>query len=152
MGCFEPAHFLNPHPQTVACMENMGQWRSWSNQTLKPMKIAVIGAGWAGGAAAYELSKHHHVTLFEASRQVGGRARQVRNTPFGYPTDNGQHILLGAYDHTLKIMSELGLDLHDAFHHLELSILNAERTFEIQVWPLPAPLHLLGAILSGRGF
>ena len=45
------------------------------------MNIAVVGAGWAGVAAAYQLSKDHQVTLFEASRQVGGRARRVRNTP-----------------------------------------------------------------------
>ena len=49
-------------------------------------------------------------------------------------------------------MGELGLDLHEAFHHLELSILSAERTYQLKAWPLPAPLHLLGAILSSRGF
>ena len=36
------------------------------------MKIAVIGSGIAGNVAAYELSKTHEVTMFEANNYVGG--------------------------------------------------------------------------------
>ncbi len=36
------------------------------------MKIAVIGTGIAGNVAAYELSRDHEVTVYEASDYVGG--------------------------------------------------------------------------------
>lgn len=40
-------------------------------------RIAVIGAGISGLAAAYELSPHHNVTLYEAAPRLGGHARTV---------------------------------------------------------------------------
>ena len=58
--------------------------------------IAVIGAGWAGCAAAVELATAgHNITLYESSRTLGGRARAVDIN--GQLLDNGQHILLGAH-------------------------------------------------------
>ena len=40
-------------------------------------KTAIIGGGWAGLAAAVELaSAGVDVTLFEAAKQLGGRARR----------------------------------------------------------------------------
>jgi predicted NAD/FAD-binding protein len=38
-------------------------------------RIAVIGAGISGMAAAHELAKDHSVVLFEAERRLGGHAR-----------------------------------------------------------------------------
>lgn len=40
-------------------------------------RIAIIGGGVSGMAAAYELSPHRNVTLFEASTRLGGHARTV---------------------------------------------------------------------------
>ena len=41
-------------------------------------QIAVVGGGWAGCTAAVELTQAgHHVTLFEAARTLGGRARRI---------------------------------------------------------------------------
>ena len=62
------------------------------------MKIAVIGAGWAGMAAAVQLAqtRQHQVSVFEASRTLGGRARALDlPLPDGQTltADNGQHIL-----------------------------------------------------------
>ena len=65
--------------------------------------VAVIGSGWAGCAAAVELARAgFKVTLFEAARTLGGRARRVETD--GKQLDNGQHILLGAYSETLRLM------------------------------------------------
>ncbi|WP_296418893.1 NAD(P)/FAD-dependent oxidoreductase [Pseudooctadecabacter sp.] len=40
-----------------------------------PKRIAVIGAGISGMAAAHELAKDHRVVLFEAEQRLGGHAR-----------------------------------------------------------------------------
>src|SRR5665647_2867977 len=83
----------------------------WSETPARPqeMKIAIIGAGWAGCAAAVEATRlGHQVTLFEASRSAGGRARRVAATISGQPLslDNGQHILIGGYSETLRLMTD----------------------------------------------
>jgi squalene-associated FAD-dependent desaturase len=71
--------------------------------------LAVIGAGWAGLAAAVEgVRAGWSVTLFETADQAGGRAREVRSD--GLVLDNGQHILIGAYVETLRLMREVGVD------------------------------------------
>lgn len=74
----------------------------------------VVGGGWAGLAAAVELVQHDvPVTLFEASRQLGGRARCVR---FGaLRVDNGQHLMTGAYRGMLGLMRRLGIAEEDIF-------------------------------------
>ena len=77
------------------------------------MKVAVIGAGWAGCAAAVEATRlGHRVTLFDSARVAGGRARRVDSSLSGQPLalDNGQHILIGAYTETLRLMQTLGVD------------------------------------------
>ena len=50
----------------------------------------------------------HAVTLYEMAEQPGGRAREVRVD--GLTLDNGQHILIGAYAQTLRLMREVGVD------------------------------------------
>ncbi|HNK04679.1 MAG TPA: FAD-dependent oxidoreductase, partial [Accumulibacter sp.] len=56
------------------------------------MRAAIIGGGWAGLSAAVELAKAGvRVTVFEAAKQLGGRARSVEVQ--GQQLDNGQHIL-----------------------------------------------------------
>ncbi len=66
-------------------------------------RIAVIGAGWAGLAAAVEATRlGHHVTLFEMAKHCGGRARSVDFD--GLLLDNGQHIMIGAYSELLRLM------------------------------------------------
>ncbi|RWR05593.1 FAD-dependent oxidoreductase [Sinirhodobacter populi] len=42
-----------------------------------PQKIAIIGGGISGLSAAWLLSGHHQVTLYEASPRLGGHARTV---------------------------------------------------------------------------
>ena len=67
------------------------------------MKLAVVGGGWAGLAAAVRTTEAGHaVTLFEMAAHWGGRAREVAVD--GRALDNGQHILIGAYRRTLALM------------------------------------------------
>ena len=69
-------------------------------------RVAILGAGWAGMAAAVELAdRGADVTVFEAARTLGGRARRV--TLDGLPLDNGLHLLLGAYRDTLATITRV---------------------------------------------
>ncbi len=73
------------------------------------MRLAVIGGGWAGLAAAVEAtSRGHAVTLYEMASGFGGRARRVESGAMAL--DNGQHILIGAYTTTLRLMARVGAD------------------------------------------
>lgn len=78
-------------------------------------RVAVVGGGWAGLAAAVRaLQAGHRVTLFELAQQLGGRARTVpASAPQNAPheaLDNGQHILIGAYRRTLDLMRTVGAE------------------------------------------
>ncbi len=117
-------------------------------------KFAVIGGGWAGCAAAVELARAgHQVTLFEAARNLGGRARAV--TVNGLVLDNGQHILLGAYSATLKMLKQVGIDRRSAFLTLPLQMRYPagapDPGMDFVAPRLPAPLHLAVALLRARG-
>src|SRR5258707_14096714 len=71
-------------------------------------RVAVVGAGYAGLAAAMALVRAGcAVTLFESNRTPGGRARRVEYR--GALLDNGQHLLLGAYRETLALMRGVGV-------------------------------------------
>ena len=87
-------------------------------------RLAVIGAGWGGLAAAVAATRAGwNVTVFEASRSLGGRARSlVVSLPGGGTTllDNGQHILIGAYLETLALMETVGIDPAQALLRLPL--------------------------------
>jgi len=85
------------------------------------MRVAVIGAGWAGLAAAVRATQAGHaVSVFEAAGLPGGRARSD-DTGDG-ATDNGQHILLGGYARTLALMRDVGVDVERALLRLPLSM------------------------------
>ncbi|MDQ0590778.1 hydroxysqualene dehydroxylase HpnE [Variovorax paradoxus] len=115
------------------------------------MKAAVIGAGWAGLACAVEATRlGHAVTLYETAHMAGGRARRVDNM-HGLVLDNGQHILIGAYAATLKLMREMGIDVGQALLRLPLSLRFADGG-GLKLPRLPAPLDLLAGIFTARGW
>jgi len=114
--------------------------------------IAVIGGGWAGCAAAVTLAKAgKRVSLFEAGRTLGGRARRVDID--GRTLDNGQHILLGAYRSTLSLMKTVGIDAERAMLRLPLQMRYpaAADGMDFVAPRLPAPWHMLVALLRATG-
>jgi len=118
-------------------------------------RIAVIGGGWAGLAAAVALRDAGcRVTVFEAGRMPGGRARRVEREDNAM-LDNGQHILLGAYRDTLALMQRLGRDPERLFMRVPLRLQSADGRFRLSIpsflTRLPAPLPALCALLSAHG-
>jgi squalene-associated FAD-dependent desaturase len=111
-------------------------------------RVAVVGAGYAGLAAAVALAARGcAVSLFEANRTPGGRARRVEYR--GTLLDNGQHLLLGAYVETLEYMRIVGADPR-ALLRLPLTLVFPGR-FELRAPRLPAPLHLAVALARAHG-
>jgi len=90
------------------------------------VRLAVVGAGWGGMAAAVRAAQAGHaVTVFEAARTLGGRARSVAAAGAdGQPLalDNGQHILIGAYTECLALMRTVGVDVDAALLRLPLAL------------------------------
>jgi hydroxysqualene dehydroxylase len=123
------------------------------------VKIAVVGAGWAGLTAAVEaVDLGADITLFEATRTPGGRARALNATrPDGLPLilDNGQHILIGAYRETLGLMHRLGVAPEGALQGTPLSLPYPDGSgLQTPAWAArwPAPLDAVAAICTARGW
>jgi squalene-associated FAD-dependent desaturase len=119
------------------------------------MTVAVIGAGWAGLAAAVAATgAGHAVTLIESSRSFGGRARSLPSQmPDGAPVllDNGQHILIGAYTATLQLMRQVGVDPAGVLLRLPLALrFPDDAGLALPDWP--APLDAAWGICSARGW
>lgn len=121
--------------------------------------IAVIGGGCAGlSAAAALVEQGVQVTVFEASSQLGGRARTVavENNSLMHLLDNGQHILLGAYHETLALLKKIGVKEQNALMRLPLQI-NMQTIFANSNFLLksanylPAPLNMLLGLLFSKG-
>jgi squalene-associated FAD-dependent desaturase len=109
-------------------------------------RVAVIGAGWAGLACAMELAAAGRaVTVFEAARQAGGRARRV--DWHGLALDNGQHLMIGAYRETLRLLERLGTAELVERRPLELRLPG----FRLRLPRLPAPLHLAAGLAAAHG-
>lgn len=119
------------------------------------MKVAIIGAGWAGMAAAVRAAQWgHQVTVFESARQLGGRARSLPLTLRDgreVMVDNGQHILIGAYTECLALMRLVGVDPETALLRLPLTLRHADGS-GLRLPKLPAPLDAAVGILGARGW
>jgi squalene-associated FAD-dependent desaturase len=88
------------------------------------------------------------VTVYEAARTLGGRARRV--SLGGTDFDNGQHILLGAYRETLELMRTVGADPDRLLRRMPLEVLFADG-FHLRASRLPHPVNLLVALFAAKG-
>jgi squalene-associated FAD-dependent desaturase len=113
-------------------------------------------------AAVVATKAGHHATVFEASHALGGRARVVSGShastlPDGTPVslDNGQHILIGAYSETLKLMQTVGVNLEKALLRLPLTLQFPDKTgLKLPDWPAPWVVGLDAAwgIATAKGW
>ena len=114
------------------------------------LKVAVVGGGWAGIAAAVELTAAGaQVVLFEAARQLGGRARSV--PLHGETLDNGQHLLLGAYRETLRLMTTVGAEPDQRLKRTTLDLYYPGAGFRLRLPRLPSPFNLAAGLFCVTG-
>ncbi len=131
------------------------------------LNVAVIGGGWAGMAAAVTLAQSGaKVTVYEAARQPGGRARSLdlswpANSAEAGNTagtaeqtteaDNGQHILIGAYAECLRLMQTVGVDIEQALLRKPMTLRYADGSgLQLPSWP--APLDAVAGIATAKGW
>jgi len=111
--------------------------------------VAIIGAGYAGLACAVELARAGvHVTVFERSHTMGGRARVVHKDHH-WRVDNGQHILIGAYSELTRLLRLTGVSPKQ-LAHLPLT-LHVPGRLHLKAASLPAPFHLAVGLLRSKG-
>jgi squalene-associated FAD-dependent desaturase len=111
--------------------------------------VAIIGGGYAGMAAAAVLAQNQvPVTVFEAGRQLGGRARRIDYRDIAL--DNGLHILIGAYTETLRLIELVNPAHANTLLRLPLDW-RVQGEFHLRAANLPAPLHLLLGLLRADG-
>ena len=115
-------------------------------------RVAIVGAGYAGMAAAVTLAAAGvAVTVFESAPVPGGRARRVRISAHGqdHELDNGQHILIGAYGELFRLMRTVGVP-SDALLRIPLEIRHTQGFRLRRLW-LPGALGLVGGLALARG-
>jgi len=122
-------------------------------------KVIIVGAGWAGLSAAVTLAQHGvKVILLEAAPQAGGRARNIAfngNASFSDQCylDNGQHLLLGAYQQTLALLQSIGVSENSVFTRkpLRLWIESSNAGIDLKLNNLAYPLNLMLAFITAKG-
>jgi len=114
-------------------------------------RVAVIGAGWAGLAAAVQaVDLGAEVTVIEMAAHPGGRARSV-DIADGMRLDNGQHILIGAYSETLRLMRMIGVDPSRVMQRRRLELLYPDGS-GLALPPGPVHLAFAWAVATARGW
>ncbi len=111
-------------------------------------RVAIVGGGLAGLAAAVALAdRGFEITLFEARRQLGGRAGSFWDAEADAWVDHCQHVSLGCCTNLADFCARTGLAevlRHDRTLHF-FGPDGQQRDVSASRW-LPAPLHLLPAL------
>jgi uncharacterized protein len=106
------------------------------------MKLAVVGSGISGLAAAHTLQGHADITLFEAANYFGGHTNTVDVT---LPV-NGQNITHGVDTGFLVFNERTYPNLINLFAELNVPTAKSDMSFSVQV-----PGALDGAALEWSG-
>ena len=142
---------LNKYEKMRLALRTRSQEKRASARPPAPKKVVVLGAGYAGLACAAELVlRGHEVTLLESRALLGGRAHSFVDPKTGLTLDNGQHVLMGCYHETLRLLAQLGVsDRLQRPDRLDVPYCG-ERGRTSLTATAPAPLHLLSALLQFR--
>jgi squalene-associated FAD-dependent desaturase len=111
----------------------------------------VIGAGCAGMASATALTERgKKVLVLEKRNILGGRACSYPDPQTNETVDNGQHLLLGCYTETIKLLSRIGNEDKLKFNSgFQTPMVGPDRSVAyLKTFCLPAPLHILLGFLN----
>jgi zeta-carotene desaturase len=112
-----------------------------ANWTQTP-KVAVVGGGLAGLAAACALSESGlQVTVFERRPYLGGRASSYQHPGTGEVVDNCQHVLLGCCTNLIEFYQRLEVADKIRWYDRLTFLEPGGRASVIGASFLPAPLH-----------
>ena len=114
-------------------------------------KILIIGGGLAGLSAAINLIEEgYKIEIIEASPKLGGRTYSFLSNDKHTIIDNGQHILMGCYSHTLDYIDRV--NSRDKFHFqesLEINYVAEEgKTFKLSIPKSFYPFNLLYGFIN----
>ena len=119
------------------------------SQQISDAPIVILGGGFAGLAAAVDLAElGQRVLVLERRSFLGGRAYSFTDKITGDTIDNGQHLMMGCYHHTLRFLGKIGaLDKLKFQANPRVDFLHErEGHASFQCPNLPAPLHLLAGL------
>jgi protoporphyrinogen oxidase len=75
------------------------------------MRVAIIGAGYAGMSAAYDLRKAgYEVTIYESADYAGGLASGFKEPHWDWSVEKFYHHWFQSDNHMLGLIKELGLE------------------------------------------
>ncbi len=107
--------------------------------TIVPMRIAIIGGGFTGLSAAYELSKAgNHVTVFEKEAHLGGLAYGFRSPEWSWHIEAAYHHLFTNDTHILGLIRNLHLS-----DSLIITRPVTSTLWNGRMYQLDSPMHLL---------
>lgn len=102
-------------------------------------KIAVIGAGIGGMAAAYDLSRAgHQVVIYEGADYVGGLASGIKDEKWDWSVERYYHHWFQSDRHMLGLIDELGLKDQVVFPRPKTVVYHKGKFY-----PLDSPLAAL---------
>jgi squalene-associated FAD-dependent desaturase len=119
-----------------------------------PDRVVIIGGGFAGLAAAVRLCERgYEVLLLERRAHLGGRAYSFIDSKTGDVVDNGQHLFMGCYHHTIAFLKTIDrLDRLKFQERPRVDFLDSTHGFtSFDCPPLPAPLNVLAGLLKMKG-
>ena len=115
------------------------------------LRVAVVGGGLAGIAAALECAEAGaDVTLYESRQELGGATFSIRRN--GYWLDNGQHVALRCCSAYRGLLARIGVqDRLELQPRLRVPVLApGGRRALLSRAAVPAPLHLAASLLRYR--
>ncbi|WP_157373340.1 FAD-dependent oxidoreductase [Algoriphagus terrigena] len=109
-------------------------------------RVAVVGSGPAGMAAAYALAKAgFKVTVFEKSSMIGGKVTSHNEN--GFSQEHGVHGWWNNYINFTAIIKDCGLDETQLFKKVEgtTMVTPSGKKYNLNVlkWKLPSPLFMI---------
>jgi squalene-associated FAD-dependent desaturase len=116
-------------------------------------RVVIIGGGFAGLSAGVRLSElGYQVEVLERRNHLGGRAYSFIDSKTGDVVDNGQHLFMGCYRHTIAFLQKIGrLDRLRFQDHPRVDFLDHEGLSSFDCPPLPAPLNVLAGLFRMKG-